>query len=101
MLLRAIFWFSLVVMLLPVGSDSIESKGQDISGGQTLVLFQSIANDLSGFCVRNPSSCKTAQGLAVHYGQRVKAHAENLGEYLASESVNADKMITGSVQSTH
>lgn len=99
MLIRAIFWFSLVVMLLPVRNDHINSELNNVSGGQTLVLFQSIASDLSGFCSRNPSSCQTARGLARQYGARVQAHAEHLGEYLANTQENSDPLTTGTVRS--
>ena len=98
MLIRAIFWFSLVVMLLPVESDQINSQVNDVSGGQTIMLFQSIASDVSGFCVRNPGSCHTARGLASQYGARVQAHAENLGEYLASNQEPSDPLTTGNVK---
>ena len=98
MLIRAIFWFSLVVMFLPVESDQINSQAEDVSGGQTIMLFQSIASDVSGFCVRNPGSCQTARGLASQYGARVQAHAENLGEYLASNQEQNDPLTTGNVK---
>ncbi len=100
MLIRAVFWFSLVVMLLPVKSNQTNSELYNVNGGQTLMLFQSIASDLSGFCSRNPGSCQTARGLARQYGARVQAHAEHLGEYLATAEENGDPLTTGTVQSS-
>jgi len=100
MVLRAIFWFSLVVMLLPVRNDLTQPGSTDVSGKQTFVLIQSVASDLSGFCGRNPLSCDTAKGLANQFGVRIQAHAESLGEYLTSESQDKDLIVTGSVKSS-
>jgi len=98
MLIRAIFWFSLAVMFLPVESDQINSQAENVSGGQTIMLFQSIASDVSGFCDRNPGSCQTARGLASQYSARVQAHAGNLGEYLSSDQEPSDPLTTGNVK---
>jgi len=98
MLIRAIFWFSMVVMFLPVESDQINSQTDNVSGGRTIMLFQSIASDASGFCHRNPGACQTARGLASQYSARVQAHAENLGEYLASNQELSDPITTAAVK---
>ncbi len=100
MLIRAFLWFSLVVMFLPVESDQVNSQANNVSSGQTIMLFQSIASDVSSFCDRNPGSCLTARGLASQYSARVRAHAENLGEYLASDQEQSDPLTTGNVKSS-
>ena len=105
MLLRAIFWISLIVMFLPVQNDNPEFEDEKISDGQTIVLFQSFASDLSGFCDRNPISCGTARQLTLQYGSRFKAHAqylvenlsENFGDYLAASDESDTNLITGAI----
>lgn len=99
MILRAIFWFSLVVMLVPVKNDRYNLHSQNVSSLRTLSLVQTIASDITSFCDRNPGSCKAANELARNYGARVQAHAEQLNGLLTSKDSqkHKDQLVTGSV----
>ena len=97
--IRAIFWFSLVVLFIPVGEDGDEDQTAGISSEQTLAAVQTAARDLSHFCERNPATCQTAGALVVQYGQKVRTSAgelvAKLDETLASTPT--DSLHTGSV----
>jgi len=85
MIFRTVFWFSLVVMLMPVKNDLLNARDEGVTGKQALVFVQSLAGDITGFCTRNPDSCVVATQLAQQYAQRVKAHAANVGGMLVQE----------------
>ena len=99
MLFRAIFWFSLVVMLVPVKNDRMNLHSQNVSSLRTLSLMQSVAIDITSFCDRNPQSCDAASALVKNYGARVQAHAKQFGGLFDGEKSVAerDKITTGAI----
>ena len=99
MIFRTIFWFSLVVMLVPVKNDRMNPQSTDTTNVEALVLLQSVADDVAGFCQRNPSACLAAGELANNYGSRLQTHFTNLSQYLLEDekSVGQSDLITGSV----
>ena len=56
-LLRAAFWLTVVVFLLPADSDT--GQAPRVGAVQALSAMQATASDFSGFCVRNPDVCAT------------------------------------------
>lgn len=98
-IIRAIFWFSLVMLFIPIGDEGGDSQPAGISGEQTLAAVQSAASDLAGFCERNRATCETAGALLVQYGQKVRTGAgelvAKLDETLAATPTDA--LHTGSV----
>lgn len=100
MIIRAVFWFSLVVMLVPVKNDRLNLHSQNVNSLQTLSLIQSVASDLANFCTRNPGSCVAVSALAKNYSNRVQAHAAQLSDVLGvGDAAQAkDKLVTGSVR---
>ena len=99
MIFRTIFWFSLVVMLVPVKNDRMNPQSTNATNVETLVLLQSVADDVAGFCLRNPSACLVAGELANSYGSRVQSHFTNLSQYLLSDDISPTQsnLITGSI----
>jgi hypothetical protein len=79
MLLRAAFWLSVVVVLLP-GDKDTGDQAPRVTVFQTLSAAQSTVSDLSQFCSRNPDACATggtmlaAFGDKVRYGARLISH---------------------------
>ena len=63
-LLRAAFWFSLVLLVLPfsVGSDE---QGQSVNPIQALLAARDAVGDIAGMCERKPDVCETGKA-AVH-----------------------------------
>lgn len=99
MIFRTIFWFSMVVMLIPVKNDAQNHASKDVTVAQTVVLVQEIAGDLSGFCIRNPESCAFFVKLSAQYGARIMAHAGQLSSFVSDQQLPdaASSVITGSV----
>ncbi|MCF6320981.1 MAG: DUF5330 domain-containing protein [Rhizobiaceae bacterium] len=99
MIIRTIFWFSLVVMLVPVKNDRLNLQRDTGSDLQTFAFIQAVASDVGDFCIRNPDSCETAIGLMKQYGGRVQAHVVNLSDMLTAVPPPAgdEQIITGSI----
>ena len=99
MIFRTIFWFSLVVMLVPIKNDRMNPQSTDTTNVEALVLLQSVADDVAGFCLRNPSACLAAGELATNYGSRLQSHFTNLSQYLLEDekSPSQSKLTTGSI----
>ncbi len=97
--IRAIFWFSLVMLFIPIGDDGGEGGPAGISGEQTLAAVQAAAHDLAGFCERNPATCNTAGALVIQYGQKVRTGAGELVARLDEKlaATPTDAVHTGSV----
>ncbi len=72
MLIRTIFWFSLVVMLIPVNPADLDADQRPVSTLETVGLAQSLYRDASGFCARNPQSCETGQELLSQFAVKAK-----------------------------
>jgi hypothetical protein len=56
-LIRAAFWLTIVVFLLPADPNTGQAPG--VGAIQALTAVQATASDLSGFCDRNPDVCAT------------------------------------------
>ena len=56
-LLRAAFWLTIDVFLLPADPDT--GQAPRVGAFQALSAVQATATDLSSFCVRNPDVCAT------------------------------------------
>ena len=70
-LLRAAFWLSVVVVLLPADSDTGD-KAPRISALEALTAAESTVADVSQFCDRNPDVCVTG-GSAFHvFSEKVR-----------------------------
>lgn len=99
MLIRAIFWFSLVVMLVPVNVDQRYPGSQSFAGYQAIMLAKSVIGDVSGFCSRNPGSCESTKNIMDGFSARVRAHAFQISNMIRSKNTPypTDTVITGSI----
>jgi len=79
-LLRAAFWLSLVVMLLP--TDGSLKDGERVSAFETVGFARSVISDLGGICERSPDVCETGGKLARTFGAKARYGAEKLYDYL-------------------
>jgi Family of unknown function (DUF5330) len=86
-LIRAAFWLSLVIMLIPTGESntggSQASDSTDISAYEAISVAQTTVSDLAGFCDRNPQTCETGSAALKVFGQKAQYGARKLYEYIA------------------
>ncbi len=99
-LIRTSFWFSLVLLALPLGGN-IDGKS-DTSLGMTDALraARSAAADLSGICERSAATCETGRKVAGEVARRAQKAASLAAQYIDAERtpVKSDDAIeTGSV----
>ena len=98
-LLRASFWFSLVLLALPLGAD----KGKDTAAlgmSDALNAARSAAADLSEMCERNAETCEAGRKVAGEVARRAGKAASLAARYFEdnqSEQKPQDAVETGSV----
>ncbi len=63
-LLRAAFWFSLVLLMLPLNPNGQSGEGM-VGPIETLFAVRGAVADMRGMCERQPDVCKTG-GAALH-----------------------------------
>ena len=82
-LLRAAFWLSLVVLLLPAGDDTQTGTAQ-VSTGEAISAAQTFVSDMSGFCGRNPETCQTGEQALKTFGSKARYGAKLVYGYLGN-----------------
>ena len=88
-LVRAAFWLSVVVMMLPADSDTGD-KAPRVSAFEALSAAQSAVTDFSQFCNRNPDVCVTG-GSAFHvFADKVRFGAKVLYGYFGERKAGSD-----------
>jgi hypothetical protein len=73
-LLRAAFWLTIVLALLPTGSSNTSARGPQV--GEAVSAAGATVSDVRHFCVRQPEACEVGSQVAVMVGQRAKAGAK-------------------------
>lgn len=97
-LLRITFWLSLVILLLPFGTNagSGDSKATGVSAFQAFTAAGAAVSDLSQFCSRQPEACVAGSQAVVALGDKAQVAAgmmldflnkRNAGESLGSNAV--------------
>ncbi|ETA72054.1 MULTISPECIES: DUF5330 domain-containing protein [Mesorhizobium] len=95
-LIRMAFWFSLVLLALPlsVGSDEPESVGPI----QALFAARDAVGDIAGICERKPDVCETGKSAMHTITARAKETAKIAAAMLDDKSASPDtSTMTGSV----
>ncbi len=67
-ILRAAFWVSAVIILLPAGNDNTPGGGKpgetaSVTAQEMVVAASSTAGDVSEFCSRQPGVCETGSAM--------------------------------------
>jgi len=94
-LLRAAFWLTIVLALLPTGSSQPTAHGPQI--GEALSAVGAAIADVRHFCIRQPEACEVGTQTAAMIGQRAQAGAKLLIDLFNERNApNA----TGSIGST-
>jgi hypothetical protein len=91
-LLRAAFWLSVVVILLPADPESGEDAPR-VTAVEALWAAQGAVQDLSQFCVRNPDVCETS-GTAFHvFADKVRYGTRMLYGYFGENDASPNEPI--------
>ena len=75
-LLRAAFWLTIVLALLPTGSSQPTPHGPKV--GEAISAAGAAVTDVRHFCTRQPEACDVGSQVAVLIGQRAQAGAKML-----------------------
>jgi hypothetical protein len=92
-LLKAAFWLTVVVMLLP--GDEKRPTAQ-VGAGEAVSAATAAVSDMRQFCTRQPDACAVGSQAATTFGQKAQTGAKMLYDFL-SERTGANE--TGSVSS--
>lgn len=99
-LIRAAFWFSLVLLALPFNTGADDAGGQNVGAIQALAAAGQAVGDIAGICGRKPEVCET--GISAFH--TITVRARETAKFAASmlddgnESTEPDTTtLTGSV----
>jgi hypothetical protein len=92
-LIRAAFWLTIVILLLPTGSQQSKSV-PTIETAEAVSAASAAVADMRQFCDRQPDVCTVGSQAAVAFGYKAQAGAKMLYEFLSDALAPAE---TGSV----
>lgn len=87
-LIRVAFWLSIVVLLLPTGTNTGASSGPQVGAADALAAAGAAVSDMRQFCTRQPEACDLGSQAAVAFGQKAQASAKMLYEFLSEQLAN-------------
>jgi hypothetical protein len=92
-LIRAAFWLSIVIILLPTGSQQPKST-PTLETAEAVSAASAAVSDMRQFCSRQPDACTVGSQAAVAFGYKAQAGAKMLYEFLTDALAPSE---TGSV----
>src|SRR6202140_5955708 len=85
-LLRAAFWMSVALALLPSFAPGRSSTVPvDLRAGEAVTAASATVADVSLFCERRPEACAAGAQFASAFGQRTQAGAKILYEFIGGQ----------------
>jgi hypothetical protein len=97
-LIRAAFWFSLVLLALPFGVGSGTSDDTNVGPVQAFVAAREAVGDIAGICERKPDVCATGKEAMHTIAVRAKATVKMAAEMMDDTEEKPDEAtVTGSV----
>jgi len=81
-LLRTTFWITLVLVLIPLGSDRDDSHFESVDPVAAYFAAHAAVADMGGFCTRNPGACKTGGEALTAIGAQARDGARIVYEFL-------------------
>ena len=94
-LIRAAFWLSLVILILP--SEPGHEADRSLSTTQALMAAQAAVSDLTSFCARQPDVCATGEVALEGFAAKARYGAKQLYTYL-DEEAGANDVAEGDLQ---
>ena len=92
-LLRATFWLSIVIVLLPTGTQQSPSV-PTLETAEAVSAASAAVSDIRRFCARQPEACTVGSQAAVAFGYKAQAGAKMLYDFLTNALAPTE---TGSV----
>jgi Family of unknown function (DUF5330) len=86
-LIRAAFWLTIVIFLLPADPQGGQAPG--VGALQALTAVEATATDVSGFCDRNPDVCATASTAGEIFSEKLRYGVELIQNTFASHADGA------------
>lgn len=83
-LLRAAFWLSVVVIVLPT-PHSDKQVGDKIDTTQAITAASAAVSDMGRFCARQPEVCAVGSQALTQFGHKAQASAKWLYEFLSAK----------------
>ncbi|MBA1142013.1 DUF5330 domain-containing protein [Mesorhizobium neociceri] len=101
-LIRMAFWFSLVLLALPLSVGSDEEGHESVGPIQALFAAREAVGDIAGICERKPDVCETGKSAMHTIGARAKETAKIAAAMLDDKSTESGttpdtSLATGSV----
>jgi hypothetical protein len=82
-LIRAAFWLTIVILLLPADPPSSETNPQ-VDAFQAIGAARDTVADVSSFCDRNPDACVTGNAVFDLLARKVRFGVRKVTEYFES-----------------
>jgi len=102
-LLRTAFWLTLVLVLIPLGSEqATNTTAEKVDPVSAFLAAQATVSDIGGFCGRNPQACETGGNALTAIGSRARDGARIVYEFLdtqIADTSEAEPLVTGSTAS--
>lgn len=109
-LIRAAFWFTIVLLVLPFAQSRPESPetataaplaqpaqpGAEVSSKEAVTALQGAVSDVSGFCDRQADACEAGRSVLSALGTRLRDGAATLA-YILDEALDGDEGTAGDV----
>ena len=93
LLVRMVFWLSVVIALLPVSSSQQETSASQVGAIDALSAASAAVSDIRQFCVRQPDACAAGSQAIVQFGHKAETGAKWLYQFL-NERKATDRSVT-------
>jgi hypothetical protein len=84
-LIRAAFWLSIVIVLLPT-PESAKVPESGIGAAQAVTAASATVSDMSQFCTRQPEACQVGSQALTYFGHKAQASAKWVYEKFTSKT---------------
>ncbi|QFT31575.1 hypothetical protein FIV00_13855 [Labrenzia sp. THAF82] len=98
-LMRTAFWLTLVLVLIPLGSDENSTQVDTVNPVSAYLAAQATVSDIGSFCSRNPDACETGGDALSAIGSRARDGARIVYQFLDQQVANdsgRETIVTGS-----
>jgi Family of unknown function (DUF5330) len=94
LLVRMVFWLSLVIALLPATSSQQETSASQVAATDALSAASAAVSDIRQFCVRQPGACAAGSQAIVQFGHKAETGAKLLYQLLNERKVTNQSPVT-------